>query len=320
MATGSYYCWLAQNLVMSYRLFSNADYPMYVMTDKKSEKQLKKYFDGVIVMEEPTYTFFDKIAVYEHSPFDETIFLDADMNIIRDISFLFDMFEKNGSAVSCLGSRREITADSRPIHFGEAAVKAFSLTHYLAFGGGIYYFRRGPQADALIRMVFDELAPNYQAYQMKVFRAGQMADEPLMGLAMLLSGMDPVDDTVVDIMRYSDHMMDTVKWDFKKQECTFFWQDKRIVRPEIIHYGTHNTRHKKYVFFNSVIRCKYFRIMPLMPFYLIYRESRLMLLHLSRDVDRRAFRKWFTSHFTRQHLQYRKNQIRSLFKKSSKDK
>ena len=100
VATGKYYCGLAQNLAMSYRLFSDTRYPLVVMTDKDGEKRLKKYFDDVIVLDEPHYTFMDKMTVYQHSPFDRTIFLDADMNIIYDISYLFDDFEKNGSPVS----------------------------------------------------------------------------------------------------------------------------------------------------------------------------------------------------------------------------
>ena len=43
VATGKWYCYLAQNLVMSYRLFGNCDLPFYVITDKKGEKKLKKY-------------------------------------------------------------------------------------------------------------------------------------------------------------------------------------------------------------------------------------------------------------------------------------
>ena len=316
VATGNYYCWLAQNLAMSYRLWSKGAYPLAVMTDQKGAKKLRKYFDEVIVMDDPTYTFLDKISVYENSPYEETIFLDADMDIVRDISFLFDLFAENGSEVSCLGSVREITPDQRPIHYGEAAVEAFELTHFLAFGGGIYYYKRCPKTDELFHMIYDDLIPNYHRYQMKVFRPGQMADEPLLGLAMLLMEMRPVSDLDKDIMRYSDHMMDTIKWDFKKQECTFLWQFKRIVSPEIVHYGTHNTYHKKYVYFNAVIRCRYFRIRPLLPFYLIYRESRLMCQHLKRKQDRRAFGKWFMDHFTKEYFSYKKQQIKSVFKRS----
>ena len=90
IATGKYYCWLAENLIMSYRLFSDTKYPMYVITDKEGEKRLKKLFDGVIVVDDATYGWVDKILVYKNTVFEETIFLDADMHITKDISFLFD--------------------------------------------------------------------------------------------------------------------------------------------------------------------------------------------------------------------------------------
>lgn len=313
VATGDYYCWLAQNLAMSYRLFSKNEYPIYAMTDKKGEKKLKKYFDGVIVLENPDYTFMDKIAVYDNSPFEETIFLDADMNITRDICFLFDEFSENGSDVSCVGKIVDITDTVRPVHFGSAAIERFGLTYYIDFGGGIYYYRKGEKAEECIRFIYDALVPDYHALQMKVFRPGQLADEPMMELTMLVHGMKPL-DTPVDIMKYSDHMMDSIKWDMKKQVCSFEWRFIKTVTPIIVHYGTHNTRHKKYVYFNSIVRCKYLKIPILTPFYLIYRETRLLFIHLKRPQDMKAFRKWFFDHFTKQHFEYRKSQIKKLLK------
>lgn len=316
VATGKYYCRLAQNLAMSYRLYSKTEYPMYVLTDKDGEKRLKKYFDGVIVMDKPTYTFLDKISVYRHSPFEETIFLDADMNIIRDISFLFDEFEKNGSEVSCVGSVRSIAEWGQPIHFGVPAVEKYRLTEYIAFGGGIYYYKKCEKTDAFMSFIFQELIPNYHNLQMKVFRPNQLADEPLMGLAMLVYGMKPL-DTDIDIMKYDDNMMETLKWNMNQQKCTFIWKEGKRVYPAIVHYGTHNTRHKKYVYYNSILRCNYKKIRPLTPFYLIYSETGLLFLHISRKNDRKAFYSWFFSHFTKRHMQYRKQQIKALFKKNN---
>jgi hypothetical protein len=136
VATGDWYCYLAKNLAMSYRLFSGNRYPIYVITDKAGEKKVKEYFDGVIVLEKPNYNFLDKILVYQNSPFDETVFLDADMNIVKDIDFIFDLFEKNQSDVSCYGSLVDITDEVRPNHFGDAAIREFSLQQFIRFGGG----------------------------------------------------------------------------------------------------------------------------------------------------------------------------------------
>ena len=133
VATGDYYCWLAENLVMSYKLFSEAKYPMYVMTDKKGEKRLKKVFDGVIVLDKPYFSFMDKMMVYQNSPFEETLFIDADSDIVSDISLLFDVFNDNGSEVSCVGAIRKISEKNKPVHFGDKVIRLFGLDSFVAF-------------------------------------------------------------------------------------------------------------------------------------------------------------------------------------------
>ena len=317
VATGEYYCWLAENFVMSYKLFSKTNYPMYVITDKKGEKRLKKYFDGVIVLENPHYTFMDKIMVYQNSPFEETVFLDADMDIISDISYIFDEFEKNGSDVSCIGWYKEISEKNRPNHFGKAAVERFGLKKYIAFGGGIYYFKRGVAAQKVMDTIFNVLIPDYDQLELVRLRKGQMIDESLMGLSLLINKMDPIYPyPEKDIMKYHNDMMKTLNWDMNKKQCTFLWWNNEKVSPSIVHYGTHNTYHRKYVYYNSMVRCKYHRVfLPFYPFYIIGSEFHLFFRHMFRPSDRKAFWNWVKAHFTLDHMRYRKEQIISVLVK-----
>lgn len=311
VATGKYYCGLAQNLAMSYRLFSDTRYPLVVMTDKDGEKRLKKYFDDVIVLDEPYYTFMDKMTVYQHSPFDRTIFLDADMNIIYDISYLFDDFEKNGSPVSCVGSFRTFEEWGKPIHFGDAAIEAFQLDRYIAFGGGIYYYDRCEETDRFFDFIFNELVPNYKKYQLKEFRGGQMADEPLIGLAMLVRGMRPL-DSPKDIMKFHNDMMKTLKWDMDAKKCTFIWWENQLVCPSIVHYGTHNTYTKEYVYYNAILRVRYKKLPKLLqPFFIARDEVHLLFRHMAIPSDRAAFFNWFKAHFTREYFKNKKDQMKS---------
>jgi hypothetical protein len=315
VATGNYYCWLAENLVMSYKLFSDTKYPMYVMTDKKGEKRLKKYFDGVVVLDKPYYTFMDKMTVYQNSPFEETVFLDADMDIVNDISYVFDEFEKNGSDVSCIGTLRRIQDDAKPNHFGNAAVEHFGLDSYISFGGGIYYYKKGEIIDKLFDFINNDLIPNYDKYELKRFRNGQMADEPLMGLAMLVMKQRPL-TLPIHIMRFHNNMMESFRWDMNLRECSFLWRDNQLVSPSIAHYGTHNTYHKKYAYYNSLLRCKYHKVFPIfIPFHILGSEVQLLCRHIAIPSDRAAFWNWFRSHFTKAHLHYRKEQLVSLFKR-----
>lgn len=313
VATGDYYCWLAENMVMSYKLFSDTKYPMYVMTDKKGEKRLKKFFDGVIVLERPYYTFMDKMTVYQNSPFEETLFVDADSNIVSDISFLFDDFRNNNSNVSCIGVIRRITEDVRPIHFGNKAINHFQLNSFVAFNGGVYYFKKSKESEELLRAIFFDYIPNYKKYQLKEFRNGQMADEPLYGLAMINFGFHPL-DIGKDIMKQVQRI-NNLSWDMVKKKCGFVWYGYNV-SPYILHFGTHNTYTKKYVYYNAIVRSKY-KGLPkfIIPFYIAYNEAVLLCRHISIKSDRQAFYSWIKSHFTKEHFRYRKQQINAFFKR-----
>ena len=300
VATGKWYCYLAQNLVISYKMFGNCDFPFYVITDKAGEKKLKKYFDGVIVLQNPNYNFLDKIEVYHNSPFEETVFLDADMNIIKDISFVFDEFEKNGSEVSCYGYFTDITEKVRPNHFGNAAVEHFNLKKYISFGGGIYYYKKSPEADRVFDCIYNDLIPNYDKYDMLHIGAyfgndiRRMADEPLLGLAMLVCNMKPM-YTVPHLMRYyRGNMMETLKWDMDKKDLSFYWWGE-IVHPNIAHYATYNTWTFKYYKLNFELRVRY-RKLPkafakiLLPF------AALKWAIMPRSL--KAFWEWLKPHFS----------------------
>ena len=317
VATGKWYCYLAQNLAMSYRLFSDKKYPFYVITDKAGEKKLKKYFDGVIVLDKPNYNFLDKIEVYKNSPFDETVFLDADMNIIKDISFVFDEFEKNGSDVSCYGDFADITDEIRPIHFGDAAVKHFGLTKYIRFGGGMYYYKKSHNADMVQKCIFEDLMPNYDKYDLLHIGAyygndiRKMADEPLMGLAMLVCGMKPMNTTKHLMRYYRGNMMETLKWDMDKQDCSFYWWGE-IVHPYIVHYATYNTWTFKYYRLNFELRCRYKGINKLFSKLLL---PIVALRWFFMKRQQKAFWDRFKAHFTKEHFVHRKQQIKRILGK-----
>ncbi len=102
VAAGEKYCKLAQHLAMTYRMFAKCPYPFYVITDAKGEILLKDYFDGCIV-KELSYGFLDKMNIFTETPFTETIFLDADCSIVRDLTDLFSAFEDNGADVCAIG-------------------------------------------------------------------------------------------------------------------------------------------------------------------------------------------------------------------------
>jgi hypothetical protein len=252
VATGDYFCYLAENLYRSYSLFSSHKYPLYVITDAAGKERINNLVDGCVVMEKPNYNFLDKIAVYDNTPFDETIFLDADMNITRDISNLFDLFEENQSDISCIGHVKDITDKQRPIHFTDKTIEILGLKQYFSFGGGIFYFRKSVMASQCMEYIKNELIPNYHDWGL-LCQGTKLSDEPLMEIGMLTHNFRPL-SSEQDIMKYHFDMMKSLKWDMRKKECSFVWWENRIVHPAIIHYGNANTRSIKYINYNLKVK------------------------------------------------------------------
>lgn len=240
----------------------------------------------------------DKMLVYQNSPFKETIFIDADVNIVDDITFLFDDFHNNSSTISCVGAYREISDISWPIHFGRKAVQKYNLDKYIAFNGGVYYFRKSKEASECIDFIFSELIPNYDVIGLKYFRKDQMADEPLYGLAMVVCGMKPL-DSQRDIMKLVQNT-ENLKWNMDEKKCSFLWYE-HTVSPIILHYGTHNTFTKNYVDNNSKLICRYKKEMFLLYPITVINRIKLFINKIRREDYRDEYKRWVLAHFERKY-------------------
>ena len=59
-----------------------------------------KYIDNVVKINNPKYTFEDKVRYINKSPYDYTIYLDTDTYLCDDVSELFDLFDKFDMAIA----------------------------------------------------------------------------------------------------------------------------------------------------------------------------------------------------------------------------
>ena len=90
MATGKrlYYI-LARNLLISYRLHNPDPQPFALICDRRNE--ITEEFDDVVIMDSPSFSFNDKLRLADLTPYDETIFIDADCLVVRNLSGLWDI-------------------------------------------------------------------------------------------------------------------------------------------------------------------------------------------------------------------------------------
>lgn len=241
---------------MSYKLFSGCDYPFYVITDDEGKDRLSKTFDGVIVHNDFTRTSVDKVCVFTETPFDETIFIDADCSVVNDLNYLFDKFEENGSDVSGIAGYVELPEGKNGVQFSTNTAKRLGFCHdYPNFNGGVYYYKKSEKGKACIGFMMNELLPNYHDYElMGRSNKTNMGDEPLVIVSMLKFGFKPV-PVESNIMMIVQNIK-TVKWDMKKRSCSFRWYEY-IVSPTIIHWTVGRTQTMKFEQYDAVVRGKY---------------------------------------------------------------
>ena len=92
IATGrTNYYKIAANLLRSYRYYSKAPEPFAVICDRTNK--YTDMFDKVILMENPPFSYADKLRLPEYLPFDETIFIDSDCLAYKDLNDFWEVFK-----------------------------------------------------------------------------------------------------------------------------------------------------------------------------------------------------------------------------------
>ncbi|MEH7495905.1 hypothetical protein, partial [Neobacillus niacini] len=188
IATGKekYYL-LARNLLFSYRQFSKDPLPFGIITDKENE--YTKEFDDVVIMSDSSFSYMDKLKLYRYSPYEETIFIDADSLAYKDLNTYWDYFH-DASDFSCFGSIHDINSKSGWF-YNEGLGKYKDKVSFIPnFNGGIYYLRKTPLCASVFEKAIN-IANNYSDYSFKMF--DKPADEPVLALSMALHNCKPVE-------------------------------------------------------------------------------------------------------------------------------
>jgi hypothetical protein len=119
IATGESY--VEQAITSGKTLQERADLPISIVTgcgsaDRASSSDV---FDGVIVLESEENGLRDKIRGMRRTPYQRTIFIDADTIVTEDPSPAFELLNKFDLAASHAPKRRSVTIESVPNAFPE---------------------------------------------------------------------------------------------------------------------------------------------------------------------------------------------------------
>ena len=98
LATGNVvYYEMAANLLASFKIH-NPGVPVAIICDRENE--YTKLFDDVIVLEKASGNYIDKFSLLIKSPYDESIFIEPDCLIYRNLEFFWDLLSHESDCSS----------------------------------------------------------------------------------------------------------------------------------------------------------------------------------------------------------------------------
>lgn len=242
IATGdAYYYQLAANLMISYKKRGQGQYPFALICDR--ENGYSALFDDVILVEDYKKSTLDKLLAC-HAPYEEIIFMDADMLVLQNIDDLWDVFSP-GDPVSALGCTLPLDSQKGWFTYGGSGPYQDRVKYLLSMNGSFYYIRKGPEAEQLFRDTAG-IIENYAAVDYKYFSLPQ--DEPVMAMAMVINGFRPAD------VAYDLLLLPAAKARVSVDRHGNLLENGRPSRAKVIHFATVNTRLFLYNYLNAVIQ------------------------------------------------------------------
>lgn len=189
VATGNeqYYI-LAYYLLLSYRYHSKSPMPFAILCDRHN--RWTKDFDDVVIIESPSYSYCDKLRIMDLSPFDETLFIEPDCLVYRDLNELWDYF-KDSPDIGLVGYA--FPRDSgkgwwAPENLGDLKDKARDL---VMGQGGLYFIRKHGELLPAFMETCQYVKQHYLEYKFNMCR-DVLSDETIMSLAASVHGIRPV--------------------------------------------------------------------------------------------------------------------------------
>ncbi len=246
IATGKeHYYKVAYNLLCSYRL-NAGNYPFAIICDRENEYTAA--FDKVVLMKDPSRSYMDKLRLFDHMPYDETIFIDADCLVYGDIDRWWEFFERADDCSAFGRIYRNLNTKNgwfRPEGMGKYRDK---ISYVPSFSSGVLYLRKTDTCAEVFRIAKDA-AEHYSDYPFALFK--DPADEPVIALGMAVTGCKPRECADVGLYSYKRLMRADIT------VPTAEWRTDGIWQPIIlIHWGNFGSMKAFYLFEASTARRK----------------------------------------------------------------
>ena len=241
IATGNdRYYHLAKNLLHSYRLHCSNPFPFAILADRTNE--ITSEFDQVIILDNPTNSYMDKLRLADFLPYDETIFVDADCLAYGDLNAWWQLFEK-ADDFSAFGYAN-YDLDHAETWFRYEGMKEFrEQIHFVpSYNGGVYFMRKTDVCRKVFQLA-NYCAEHYHDYSFSGF--DQPADEPVLALGMAVCNCKPIKGWRSELLFNPNEKPLKIDITIPRLEYSC---DNTVYTPRLIHWGNYKTKKSLYRF------------------------------------------------------------------------
>lgn len=250
VATGDEkYYRMAHNLLLSYRYHAKTQTPFAILCDRQNE--WTSGFDQVIVIDNPECAMFDKLRILDLSPFDETIFIDADSLAYRDLNRMWEYFS-NGPDVCVLGAIYPVDDERGWWDFRDLGVLKSKVDYKMVCQGGVYYVRNNKLDLPTFMGTCHFIRQNYLEYKFSI----GLSDETILCLASCVHHFRPIKDWVEVFAFFPEALFKAM--DILTGALEYDWTKlpgHRYKDSLLIHFGTNSAR-RSWLYKREVFKLK----------------------------------------------------------------
>ena len=194
LATGNIvYYKMAANLLASFRIH-NTGVPFAIICDRKNE--YTDLFDDVIVLEKAYGNYIDKFSLLVKSPYDESIFIEPDCLIYRNLDIFWDLLSHESDCSSFGWNKGGVECW---FNMEEAKNQLMKIVSELdenlivpLFNPGYIFIRKGSKCQKMYEDCFNIAQkisedPILNTYA-PLLVGGQLRDDPIFSIAMGMNG------------------------------------------------------------------------------------------------------------------------------------
>lgn len=168
------------------------------------------------------------------APLTKTLFIDSDCLVVHKLDSYWRTFQAASFGLS--GNDRVLRAGAPDEYMDvDFLLERFSLSGLPKFNGGIYYFKRTPEADAVFKTA-RMLMENYRELRFKEFLGNGLNDESLYSVAMAIHGL-AITSMGEGGMWTPINSKGKITIDILGGVCHFMKEGQQV-KPDIIHFAT----------------------------------------------------------------------------------